>query len=55
MQNHSTRTPPGDAATELEELANRVSRLTVCRRDPERFHVDRSEIVAEMRKLARRV
>ena len=39
----------------FEALADRVDRLTVCRRDPHRFHEDKSEIVAELRALASRV
>lgn len=47
--------PPSRAcqATQLERLAHAVSRLTVSHRDPERFFVDRSEVVAGMRALAR--
>ncbi|MCM5558082.1 hypothetical protein [Pleomorphomonas sp. JP5] len=36
-------------------LADKVARLGPDRRDPERFHIDKSEIVAELRKLAREV
>lgn len=42
-----------ETRAELEALARRVSRLGPDRRDPERFHMDRSEIVAELRRLAR--
>lgn len=38
---------------DLAALAARVSRLCPSHRDPERFHADKSEIVAELRRLAR--
>lgn len=37
----------------LALLADRVGRLSPHHRDPERFHIDKSEIVAELRRLAR--
>lgn len=40
-------------AAELEMLAGAVARLSPDRRDPERYHLDRSEIVADLRRLAR--
>lgn len=46
----SCRTAP---ATDLDRLAGAVARLSPSHRDPERFHMDRSEIVAELRRLAR--
>jgi hypothetical protein len=39
---------------ELLALADRVLRLTVSRRDPERFHIDRDPIAKTLRALARR-
>jgi|GEM_PF-3131148 len=42
-------------ADRLEELASRVLRLTISRRDPEQFFVERSDIAGEMRRLARAV
>ena len=39
----------------LQELAGQVQRLSPSHRDPERFHEDKSEIVAELRRLARGV
>ncbi len=36
----------------LDELASRVRRLTISSRDPERFFEDRSEIAAELQRLA---
>lgn len=38
----------------LLDLALRVARLGPDRRNPERFHEDKSEIVAELRRLARK-
>ncbi len=40
-------------AADLDRLAHAVARLSPSHRDPERFHIDRSEIVAELRRLAR--
>ncbi len=37
----------------LDALAGQVVRLCPDRRDPERFHADKSEIAAELRRLAR--
>ena len=37
----------------LEALAERLVRLSVCHRDPERFHVEKHTLAAEMRRLAR--
>jgi hypothetical protein len=37
----------------LADIASRVARLTVDRRDPEKFFVDRSELAAALRRLAR--
>ena len=37
----------------LEELAERVSRLSPDRRNPEQFHVEKSELAHELRRLAR--
>jgi hypothetical protein len=42
--------PPPHA---LIKLADRVRRLSPSHRDPERFHIDKSEIEAELRRLAR--
>lgn len=39
--------------SEIEDLAQRVRRLTVSHRDPERFHIDKSEIAHELHCLAR--
>ena len=38
----------------LYDLANAVQRLTIDRRDPEKFHMDKSEIVAALRHMARK-
>jgi hypothetical protein len=40
---------------DLDRLAEAVARLSPSHRDPERFHIDRSEIAGELRELARRV
>ena len=40
-------------AAELLALACAVGRLSPDRRDPERFHMDKSELVAQLRRLAR--
>jgi hypothetical protein len=40
------------AASLLRKLAGRVQRLGPCRRDPEAFHVEKSEIKAELLGLA---
>lgn len=37
----------------LDDLARAVQRLIPDRRDPERFHIDKSEIVATLRRMAR--
>lgn len=37
---------------DLAELAGRVQRLTVSHRDPERFHIEKSEIAHDLRRLA---
>lgn len=39
-------------AEELNELASRLNRCSPSRVDPERFHVERDEIVRAMRRLA---
>ncbi|MGC9271752.1 hypothetical protein [Acidiphilium sp.] len=36
----------------LLDLARRVQRLSPDRRDPERYHAEKSEIAAELRRLA---
>ena len=38
---------------DLTDIANAVQRLTIDRRDPEKFHMDKSEIVAALRRMAR--
>jgi hypothetical protein len=39
----------------LHDLADQVQRLVPDRRDPERFHADKSELAATLRALARRI
>lgn len=41
-----------DPALIADELASRVSRLTVSHRDPHRFHEEKSEIANALRELA---
>ena len=52
-----TASPSAPPATEaaLLALAQAVARLAPDRRDPERFHEDKSEIIHELRRLARGV
>jgi hypothetical protein len=38
---------------ELENVAGRLSRLSLSWRDPERFSLERSELVATLRRIAR--
>ncbi len=47
-------TKPDDAG-ELRDLARRIDRLTVSRRDPERFFVERDELAAALRARADRL
>ncbi len=47
--------PAPSLAASLEALADRVRRLVPDRRDPERFHADKSDLVAELRTLARAI
>jgi len=44
-----------DRDAELLSLSERVERLTVSRRDPERFYEEKSEIAHELRLLAKAV
>lgn len=43
---------PSYRGVDLTALADRLRRLAPCHRDPERFHVDKSEIERELRRLA---
>lgn len=43
---------PGDGKV-LADLASRVVRLSPDRHDPEKYHLEKSEIVADLRRLAR--
>lgn len=53
---HSHAQPRGALeASELELIARRVRCLCPDRRDPERFHLDKSEIIAALRRLAREI
>ena len=44
---------PFNAWQHIGDLADRVRRLCPDRRDPERFHIEKSEIEHELRELAR--
>jgi hypothetical protein len=41
-----------DAAAVMLDLAERLARLAPSRHDPERFHLDKAELVHALRKLA---
>jgi hypothetical protein len=43
------------AAERLQILADQLRRLSPDRRDPERFHLDKSAIERELREVAREV
>lgn len=45
--------PRNPLASDLARLARRVRQLTVSHRDPERFHIEKSEIEHKLRQLAR--
>ncbi len=44
-----------EIALELQRVERLLQRLTVCHRNPERFHEDRSELVRDIRQLRRRI
>jgi hypothetical protein len=44
---------PSRLSDRLSDLAHRVRRLAPSHRDPERYHVEKSEIESELRLLAR--
>jgi len=53
-QRHSVTHVTGDCSgRRIVEIADRVRRLVPSRHDPERFHVEKSEIEHDLRKLAR--
>ena len=45
--------PSRQGAAALTDLAHRVRRLTIDRRDPEKFHSDKSELAHDLLALAR--
>lgn len=45
--------PPPSTPSTLEALAHRLARLAPSHCDPERFHMDKAELVGELRRLAR--
>lgn len=44
--------PPSLAPEALEDMAQRLRRLVPSHRDPERFHMEKSDLVQELRRLA---
>lgn len=46
---------PVPLAVLVADIAERVSRLSISRRDPEHFHIAKSDLAAELRALARRL
>lgn len=42
-------------AVQCELLAHALQRLAPDRRDPERYHLDRAELVSKLRRLGRRL
>ncbi|WP_414833585.1 hypothetical protein [Afifella sp. YEN Y35] len=44
--------PPADLAAQLADCARRAERLSPSHRNPERFHEDKSELVARLRSLS---
>lgn len=53
-QRPTDRGPAAEIPSALEIIARRVARLAPSHRDPERFHVEKSEIVFELRKLSKK-
>lgn len=51
LHHPATRHRP-DLSEQLRELARRVRALSPCRRDPERYHVEKDEIEKELRRLS---
>jgi hypothetical protein len=43
------------AAEQLRDLSRQVRRLVPDRRDPERYHIEKSEIAARLVRLARKL
>jgi hypothetical protein len=44
-----------EIAVELATLQRQAERLTVCHRNPEKFHEDKSELVAALGRLRRQL
>jgi hypothetical protein len=54
MMRHPHRvTPVPRHDQQLDELAARLVRLVPTHRDPERFHIEKDTLAAELRRLAR--
>lgn len=45
--------PPATTAAKLDDLATRLNRCSFTNADPERFHVERNEIVVQLRRMAK--
>lgn len=48
-------TGPTTAASDLKHLAERVRRLAPSHHDPEKVHMDKSEIAGELRRIAKEI
>jgi hypothetical protein len=53
VQHRISRSPDHDLAEHLRDLATRVERLAPNRHDPETFHINKWQVAAELRRLAR--
>lgn len=52
-QHHLVARRSAELAEQLRDLARRVRALSPCRRDPERYHLEKDEIEKELARLAR--
>lgn len=50
-----SRQTPRPLASLMADIAERVARLSVSHRDPEHFHIQKSELAWELRAVARRM
>lgn len=53
MRETKEATPTHSAPGRLEELVAKLRRLGPCHRDPERFHLEKNEIMHDLLSLAR--
>jgi chromatin segregation and condensation protein Rec8/ScpA/Scc1 (kleisin family) len=49
----SPATPPPTLADQLDAIAERVNRNTPARSDPERFHAEKSDIEAAIKRISK--